>query len=645
MKKNLSALLSILLFLSLTPVLFAYDQEQSAKPHHEIVVTATRLETPLKETASAITVLKVEQLSPLKKLNPEVLFSGLPGVFYLQAGSIGGAGSLFIRGANSEHTLFMIDGIEVNDPISPSRSFNFSLFHLSLIDRIEILRGPQSTLYGSDALAGVVNLVTSEPEKNKAELSAAFGSLKTWQGNFSLAQSSGAFSYQLEANSFNTGGISSASKNYDGNIEPDGYHQQNLALKLKYKLTDSLSFSWQTRILESQADLDNFGGPYGDDPNYIQKTRFWFNRAELAGFFFNHRWEQKLIFGLESSRRDNSNEPDELHPGESEKAFYQSRFFKIDWQNNFYLSSVQTLILGFEYKTESGQSDDIYAGPWGTDESNFPRKKAGLAAFYAQDQWKPWNRLCLTSGLRFDQHQQFGSALTYRFAANLELPELSARLKATLGTGFKAPSLYQLYAPASYFGPIGNPDLKAEKNLGWDFGLEKNFGPKLLLSLTYFRTSYQNLIQFYFGSGYTNIGKALTRGVEATLNLTPLSGLDCQLSWTHLQARDQQSGSQLLRRPRDTAFLSLYYKKNRFQLTTGFYYLGSRLDVNYSSYPPSTVKLKETLLTNLSLSYEFNPRTVLFLLISNLFNTRYELIYGYGTPGTTISSGFRLKLF
>jgi vitamin B12 transporter len=645
MKKNLSALIILSLIVFLVPYLQADDQNQPEKIHHEIVVTATRLETPVKETASTISVIKVELLSPLRNFQPEMLFSRVPGVFYLQTGSTGGTGSLFIRGGNSEHTLFMIDGIEINDPISPSRSFNFSLFNLSLIDRVEILRGPQSTLYGSDALAGVVNFVSAEPDKKGAEVSGLFGSLKTWQGNLRLFQSTDKFSYQVEVNSLATAGISSANKNYPGNSEPDGYNHLSLALKLKYNLRKWLSLNWQSRALEARADLDNFGGQYGDDPNYTQKTRFLFNRAELTGFFFNNRWQQKLIFGLESTRRDNRNNPDEFHPDESETGFYHGLFSKLDWQNNFYLSSNQTIIFGFEYKKESGRSADTYINQWGTYESNFPDKNAALDAFYAQNQLKLWNKFSITSGFRLDHHHNFGSALTYRIAGNLELSEIDSRIKATLGTGFKSPSLYQLYAPTSYYGPVGNPDLKPERNLGWDLGLEKNFSEKLLFSLTYFHTRYQNLIQFYFGSGYANIGKALTEGIEVSLNLVPAAGLDCHLSWTHLQAKDLDTRSQLLRRPRDTGYLSLNFQKKAVRSSVEFYYLGSRLDVDYSSFPPLAVKLGRAIVANVFLTYDLNHSIALFFKIDNLFNTKYELIYGYGTPGTTISTGFRLKLF
>jgi len=206
-------------------------------------------------------------------------------------------------------------------------------------------------------------------------------------------------------------------------------------------------------------------------------------------------------------------------------------------------------VLGADLRQERGSSFYIYSGPWGDDESNFPQKSASLLGFYPQDQWKLWNRLSLTAGLRSDHHQRFGQALTFRTAVCLDLPEIKARLKATVGTGFKAPSLYQLYAPASMFGPIGNENLTPERNTGWDAGLEKEIGQQFSFSLTYFETRYRHLIQFYSGSGYQNIGRALSRGLEASLQASLLEPLTFRASWTHLRARDLDTGSPLLRRP------------------------------------------------------------------------------------------------
>ncbi|MDI6698274.1 MAG: TonB-dependent receptor [Candidatus Saccharicenans sp.] len=652
MRKHFPAHLSAGFTLAICLALIAFiaaplradDQTRPPKIQHEIVVTATRLETPVKETASAISLVRIENLPPAAAIRPEIIFTGIPGVFFLQPGLAGGAGSLFIRGANSEHTVFMIDGLELNDPISPSRSFNFNLFDLSLIDRVEVLRGPQSTLYGSDALAGVVNLITADPEKNEATVSGLFGSRRTGLGNLRIARVKNNFSFVMETNSFTTLGISSASSSYPGNTENDGFNQQSLAVKLSCRLSPAFKITWQSRGLFNRAELDAFGGPYGDDPNSVQKSRFIFNRLELNGFLWQHRWEQKLAFGFEAGRRDFDNPADESHPSEAEDAIYKSQMFKVDWQNNFYLSENNTLVLGADFREERGSSFYVYSSPWGDFESSFPQKSASLLGLYVQDQWKLWNRLSLTAGLRSDHHQRFGPAVTFRTAACFDLPEIQARVKATVGSGFKAPSLYQLYAPESIFGPIGNENLRPEKNTGWDAGLEKEIGERFSVSLTYFETHYRNLIQFYYGSGYQNIGRASSRGVETSLQANPLKSLTLRASWTHLRARDLDTGTPLLRRPENSLHFDLSYTRGSLNLAAELNYIGSRFDVNYSAYPAETVKLKPATIANLLLTYELNQPLTLFLHLQNLLDTRYELIYGYGSPGLIASTGFKLKL-
>lgn len=648
MVKSLSARFCLFLILLFSySILFGAvedDQFKEEKIHHEIVVTATRLETPVKETASSVSVLNIDPLTRLKCTRPETVFSQVPGVFYAQAGPAGGAGSLLLRGGNSEHTLFMIDGVEVNDPVAPARSFNFNLFNLALVERLEVLRGPQSTLYGSDALAGVVNLVSSEPASNHSELLISAGTLKTWQGTFYLARRVKNLACELELNSYATSGVSAASRYYEGNKEPDGFSQQSFAFKARYQASPDFSFSWQVRGLLSEADLDAFGGPYGDDPNFKQKTSFAFQRAEFNFFLFGHRWEQKLIFGLETSRRKNQNDPDESHLGESERAAYHGNFFKLDWQNNLFLSRTQAVIFGLELKEESAHSEDFYTGPFGSYESLFPKKKAGLLGFYLQDQWKPASGLSLTSGLRLDRHREFGMALTYRLAALYSWPNQRWRIKATAGSGFKAPSLYQLYAPDSAFGPIGNKNLRPEKNFGWDIGFEHDLGHDLSFSLTYFENRYRNLIQFYFGSGYENLGRALTRGLEASLSFRPFQALSAEGGWTWLRALDLDHDEQLVRRPAHSGFLNFAWVEKKFRLGLEINYVGARIDLNYSTYPVARVKLPACFLTSIDLRYDLNRKFEVLFVINNLFNVRYELVYGYGQPGTTISTGFRLKL-
>jgi len=247
--------------------------------------------------------------------------------------------------------------------------------------------------------------------------------------------------------------------------------------------------------------------------------------------------------------------------------------------------------------------------------------------------------------VRFDHHQNFGPAATFRLAANLDWPEQELRLKFTLGSGFKAPSLYELYAPPDNLGPIGNMSLEPEKNLGWDAGVEKSFFNHLTLSLTYFETRFRHLIQFYYGTGYQNLGRARTRGLEVSLKAVPIKNLDLTASWTHLQARDLDHQTDLLRRPKNTFYANLNFSRKAVRISSEIYYLGQRYDLDYSSYPNQEVCLQSAFLVNLLVSYELKSTMSFFLRGDNLFDTRYEMVYGYGSPGATISTGFRLKLF
>jgi len=498
-------------------------------------------------------------------------------------------------------------------------------------------------LYGSDALAGVVNLISTEPKKNQLELSGLYGSYKTFKGDLRLAQVKKNLFYLLEFNSDDSGGISQASSAYSGNNESDSYTQQSLAFKFKYRPGENFNLSWQARALTARAELDAFGGPGGDDPNSVQKSTFFFNRLELDGFFFNHRWEQKLVLGFQAGRRRNDNPADEFHP-EIEEARYKSQFFKLDWQNNLYLTLNHLLIFGFEEKLEQGSSNYSYLSSWGDYQSDFPRQSASLASFYLQDQWRPWSQLSLTSGVRFDHHQKFGPALTFRLAANYDWSEQQTRFKFTLGSGFKAPSLYELYAPPDNLGPIGNMSLEPEKNLGWDAGLEKIFFDHLTLSLTYFETRFRNLIQFYYGTGYQNVGQARTKGLELSIKTAPLKNLELTASWTHLQARDLDHQTDLLRRPKDTFYGNLNFSRKAVRISSEVYYLGQRYDLDFSSYPNREVCLRSAFLVNFFVSYDLKSTTSFFIRGDNLLGTRYEMVYGYGSPGTTISTGFRLKL-
>ncbi len=238
---------------------------------YDIVVTATRIETPAKEIASSMTVIKREDLERTKKSTVLEALQEVLGITVIQNGPLGSAASVLLRGANSEHTLVMMDGVELNDPISPSRSYDLAHFSLDNIDRIEILRGPQSTLYGSDALGGVINIITKKGEgKPRFNLSSLGGSYKTFISSAEISGSKDRIHYSLGTSYSRTNGFSAASTFYQGNKEEDGYKNLTFSARFGFHPIDNLDFDIVIRAINTEIDIDNFGGAYGDDPNNNQ---------------------------------------------------------------------------------------------------------------------------------------------------------------------------------------------------------------------------------------------------------------------------------------------------------------------------------------------------------------------------------------
>jgi len=622
-------------------------QQKSPPPErHEIVVTATRLETPAREVGSSVSVISGEALERAKR---EFILEALResvGVSVTQNGGPGAAASVFIRGANSEHTLVLLDGVPLNDPINPSRSADLAHIYFDNIDRVEILRGPQSPLYGSDALAGVVNIITKRGRgPARWTMGMSGGSYGTYSGQAGLSGSTDRVDYSLGVSGFSTGGISAASTLRAGNSEKDGYRNLTLSGRFGVSLRKGLDLEVVGRAVGAGTDIDNFGGPYGDDPNNRQDYRSLFFKTQVRGLFLKNRWEQKLAVAVTDSRRTHENPVDNLHPLESETGVFQGRLLSADWQNNIYVHASNTITAGLELKQEQGESQYDYAYSGMDFPSAFPRQSAETAGLYAQDSIRLADRFFATAGIRYDHHSQAGDAITYRLAPAFVIRETGTKLRASLATGFKAPSLYQLYAPSTIYGPIGNPSLRPEEVRGWDAGVDQSWGDGLVrTSLTYFRNDYENLIDFTFSRGYINIGRALSRGVEAEAEVRPLQDLSLSVLLTYLDAKDAVTGERLLRRPRNTLSLSAHYDfPGRWSASLSYDYAGDRRDVDYSALSAVPVVLPPYSLLNGVLTYLAGPGIQVFARVDNALNARYEMVSGYGTPGASFQMGVRLS--
>jgi len=620
-------------------------EEDQQKLEYKITVTASRIEKSTKKVAASTTVITGEELEKFKLNTLYEALREIAGLDTIQSGSSGQTASLFIRGANSSHAKIMLDGTELNDPMDPNRSFDFSHLFVENIDRIEIIRGPQSTLYGSDAMAGVIHIITKQEQgKPRFHLSSMGGTYDTLQGKGEISGSTEKLSYSLGASYFKTSGFSAASSRYEGNTEKDGYQNTTFSGKLGFKLQENMDLHFSLRKIDAKADIDNSGGDYGDDPNNTGDYNLIFLKGGFRGLFMKNRWEAKINVSYADSLRKYSNPSDTQHPYSSDESEYKSHIFKIDFQNNLFLHESNTLIFGLEFYKEYGSSFYESQTLYGPYESEFPGKKASNVGIYAQNQINLDDRFIASVGARTDNHSTTGNSLTYQIAPLYIFKSIGTKLKATFGTGFKAPSLYQLYAPATFYGPVGNAELQPEKTLGWDAGIEQELlGGRLLFKATYFRNMFKDLIDFDYAKGYINIGKASSKGIELSVNAIPVKDMIFSASYTWCEAVDESTEQALLRRPEHKASVRMAYDGlEKTHITVSLLYVGEREDSFYQNYQNTRVTLPEYTLCNTSVSYDLFKYTQFFLRCDNIFNTDYEYIAGYAAPGFSVYGGVKL---
>jgi vitamin B12 transporter len=645
----MNRLVSIILVPVFLPLGLLAEQEKTQKTdlHHEVVVTANRIATPTKEIATSVTVITQQDLEKTKKTHVIEALQEVLGVSLFQTGPAGSSASVMLRGANSEHTLVMIDGIEVNDPITPSRTYDFSHLKVEGIERIEILRGPQSTLYGSDAMAGVINIITQKGQgKPSFHLSSHGGSYRTFSGTAGLTGSLEKLHYAFWASTFTSQGFSSASDVLEGNTEADGYKNLSLSARAGYKVSDTIDLDFAARFIDTKLDIDNFGSAFGDDPNKTQTYDSLYLKAQARGLFLKNRWEQRWTLSHVFSNRKMENPTDELHPLDTERAQFQGTLIKLDWQNNLFLHESNTVTLGADFQQEKGESSYYAESIWGPSASAFPEQKAHNVGLYIQDQMRINEAFFLTAGIRQDSHSQSGRSTTYRVAPAYFIRQTNTKLKATYGTGFKSPSLYQLYAPANIWGPIGNANLKPEETTSWDLGIEQDlWDGKVRLGGTYFSSRFENLIEYDYTQGYINIAKASTKGLEMSLEWIPSEKIALSASYSHIKAKDLSTDEALLRRPTDkfTAHLNFGFLV-KGHLVLSLVHLGSREDMEWIEWASTRVQMDPFTLFNAAVSWDILSDLQLYLRMENLLDQQYELIKGYGTPGFSVYLGFKILL-
>ncbi len=615
----------------------------------EVVVVATRTPEPLSKVGNSVTVLDAQAIQLSQAVVASDLLAQTPGLSMARTGGVGQPTSVFIRGAESDQTMVVIDGVPVTDPSLPGGGFDFENLLIGDFSRIEILRGSHSTLYGSQAMGGVINITTTEPtEALAAGASLEGGSHATGYGTANLGGRSDGLLWRVAADWYGTSGIPS----FDGGHRDCASQIGGASGQLRYDFSPAVQLDLRAWYTQARTAFDGYDTPtftFGDDHEY-GKTQQLVSYAGLTFASPDHAFTNRIAAQYTDSRTRNY-DPDApaSYGSPSTETFYGfGRNVRGEYQGTWQFSPAGQLVFGAQHEHSSIETDtpayDLTPAPLS--------KSVNIDSGYLQAQYEVASGLTLTGGGRYDKHDVYGGHGTGQAAAAWVLPNQDTILRASFGQGFKAPSLFQLYS--SY----GNGALRPEASNSWDFGLEQHaLAGRAVAQVTYFQRTSRDLISFFdcttpsplcatepFGY-YANIERTLARGVEVTGSLQPVEALTLSMNYTHTQTEDQSPGSstygnELPRRPRDMGNAQVSYLwPVRLTTTVAARYAGRTYDD-----AANTIALGGYVLIDLRASLKLGPHLEVYGRIENLTDHHYETAYQYGEPGRSAYVGARVTL-
>jgi len=616
-----------------------------------LVVTANRGPIELDKVGQSITVLSAAAIVRDQETSLGDILAREPGVSLSRNGGPGQTTSLFLRGADSDQTLVLIDGVKVNDPSSPGTGYDFANLLAGDTARVEVLRGPQSTLYGSAAIGGVVNVLTQEAT------SLPEGEARLEGGSFGTSYVSAGVGGKTGNVDWHVAGYADASKGipcFDrqlGGRRPCAYHDDGLTARLRVDLTPDLQLDQRAYYTWARTDFDGYDTPtfsFGDDGEYGHAIQ-WIEYTGVNLSLFDGRLKNRLAFQYADTDHNDQDpgQPASLGVSTTTTFIGAGRVATLEYEGTFEITPDWRAVFGAqnERSTYVSFSPAFQAAP--------DRAKTTLASGYAQITGDVLRNLTITFGGRYDDQTGVGGHFDGQASAAWRLNDGNTILRASFGQGFKAPSLYQLYSE------YGNRALRPESADGWDAGIEQKFAHgRVDLQATYFGRISRELIDFVScygvttgacatntsGGYYDNVARARAEGVELSARWTPIDQLDLTANYTLDDVEDRSPGAQthglqLARRPRDQVNAAIgYVWPVKLRTDVALRWVGASFDDAAHTLP-----LKSYTLVDLRASYPIGNHLEVYGRIENLTNQHYETTFQYGTPGRAAYGGVRVS--
>jgi len=594
---------------------YSYSQELdtnslNSSEIENITIRSTRIPAGAKDIGSSLYIISEDQIKARGFKDAIDAISSAPGVTSKQNGSFGGVGTIRIRGASSSQTLVLVDGVPVNDSSSPAGGYNFEYLNTSNIQSIEVLKGSQSTLWGSDAIGGVINIYTKQPESTSFGASAEIGSFGLKRGSADINFAGSNSRFRVSTSKTSVDGISKADEK-DGNSEDDGFESESYSMSGSIDL-DSLILKGSLSYMESQVEYDSYGFATGvQDGDERSNTDEFIGSISAIFDLFDDKLQNSIFISQSDINRDYYSNGSFSFGAEGKREL-------IRYQGNIEVNEFNKVAFGLE-----------------SEESKVDVDESTIDGSFLLYEFRPNSKIIISTGIRNDDHEGFGSKTTRRISGTFK-PSDNLIIRSSWGEGFKVPTIFQ----STYFccgATSANSSIRPETSTSYDFGFELFFNEmNSNFSITYFDQDINDQINFSFGvGGYENIDKVNSEGFEIALDYQISKLMSLYLNYSYIDSVDG-NGSSLFYVAKDSGEAGLIYEPNNS-------FSGSIIARYNGSESSSYGKIDSWIRFDVNGSYKLSGTNELYFRIENLLDEEYQQIFGYGTPERSGFIGLRSK--